>query len=127
MYSTQKRAINVNKLFKLNDNGQRWTVRIVEASDHYGRNMCLTNENETLVEFYDARYAHTIAPDGELLGQFVSRYYLDTLTGKCKWSNGGIGKGAGFCLHGGVPDWCISAQSMYAVADFLTQYEEQIK
>ena len=113
----------MDKLLKLDDNGRPWTVRIVETNDQYGRNNCKTNEHGTLVEFFDGRYPHWQDPNGEVLGQFVSRYYLDTLTGRCEWSNGGIGKGTGFCLHGGVEDWSISAQAAKEVADFLNQYE----
>ena len=66
-------------------NGVRFTVRILREGDKYGRNECLKwGDNENFlggwgVEFYDARYPHT------KYGQFVSRYYYDTLAkDRCK-------------------------------------------
>ena len=52
----------------------KFNVRIVSRGDKYGLNFALThNEDMPLVEFYDSRYPHTE------YGQFVSRYYLDTI------------------------------------------------
>ena len=62
-----------------------------------------TSDGET-VRFYDARY-----PMHGELGQFVSSYYITTLTGECKWSHGDPATLTGVNLHGGVDDWVVSA------------------
>lgn len=50
--------------------GVEWLVKLVENGDCYGLNNCLTNEGETLVEFYWA--------EG---GTFCTRYYASTIQG----------------------------------------------
>jgi hypothetical protein len=64
-----------------NDAHQAWfTMRVVGDGDAYGRDMALTHSgNDPLVEFYDRRWDHDTDPDGERLGQFISRYRLSTL------------------------------------------------
>jgi hypothetical protein len=68
---------------------------------------------EPLVEFYDARYRNVrgFTPDG----QFISRYYLETLLtrGACR------GEGYGLDLQGDVPNWTIDATTMRTVAIWL--------
>ena len=90
-----------------------WTVRLVLKGDHYGLDDVLTHTGiDPLVEFYDRRYMHTE------FGQFVSRYYLSTLY----TDRGGsfVSRQArGLDLHGGVPDWSISAEGMTLVYDWL--------
>lgn len=89
-----------------NDQGRTFNVRMVFEGDRYGLNDCLTHDNDKpLVEFYDA----TQDPKkfGER-GQFVSRYYVETLTDslvsrKCKVY--------GFSLLGGVDAWTLDAES----------------
>ena len=81
-----------------------WAVRIVEKGDKYGLKDCLTHEgDEPLVEFFDTRYEHTD------LGQFVSRYFIDTLTG---------GEG-GLNLDGCEPEWTIHRPCMHRIRDWL--------
>lgn len=65
--------------------------------------VCRLTANEAgapLLEFYDAQYPHT--PHG----QFVSRYYLETLLQNCDQADRGL------CLHGGEPTWQISGKSL---------------
>jgi hypothetical protein len=64
-----------------NDAHDAWfTMRVVGDGDAYGRDMALTHTgDDPLVEFYDGRWDHDADPDGERLGQFVSRYRLSTL------------------------------------------------
>ena len=62
---------------------------------------------EPTVEFYDGRYDHTA------LGQFVSRYDLDTMFDACS-------VGSGLMLHGGIPDWQISSVELRCAVAFLT-------
>ena len=80
-----------------------WAVRIVELNDKYGLNACLTNTGAPLVEFYDTRYEHTD------LGQFVSRYFIDTLT------RGEVGLN----LDGCEPEWTIHRPCMHRIRDWL--------
>lgn len=81
-----------------------WAVRVVERSEKYGLNDALTHESDVpLVEFYDTRYGHTD------LGQFVSRYSLDTL----------LNHEGGLCLDGGVPNWNIYGAAMTKVVTWL--------
>jgi hypothetical protein len=82
----------------------KFNVRIVNTGDKYGLNDCLVNDKAPMVEFYDTRYPHT------QYGQFVSRYYVDTLLER---DTGGL------CLDGGVPSWTVSAEDMATVRNFL--------
>ena len=80
-----------------------WAVRIVEKGDKYGLDDCLDNDGTPLVEFYDTRYEHSD------LGQFVSRYFIDTLT-----------RGEGeLNLDGGVPAWSVNEPCMNRIRDWL--------
>ena len=70
-------------------------VRLVMNGEKYGREDCLTHDkNEPLVEFFDKRYPHT--PNG----QFVSRYFLETIMNITNGLN----------LDGGVSDWVVSKE-----------------
>ena len=81
-----------------------WAVRLVEPGDKYGLNDCLTcDKGDTYVEFYDTRYEHTD------LGQFVTRYYPDTV----------LKSGGGLCLWGGVPSWSVGEACMNRIRDWL--------
>lgn len=37
---------------------EKYNIRIVNTGDKYGRDDCLTNEKEPLLEFYDRRFNH---------------------------------------------------------------------
>ena len=80
-----------------------WAVRIVEQGDKYGLDDCLDNDGKPRVEFYDTRYEHTD------LGQFVSSYFIDTLTS---------GEG-GLNLDGCEPEWTIHRPCMNRIRDWL--------
>jgi hypothetical protein len=84
----------------------KFNVRIVNKGDKYGLNDCLVNDKAPMVEFYDTRYPHT------QYGQFVSRYYVDTILD---------GSDCGLCLDGGVPSWTVSAEDMKTVRGFLKE------
>lgn len=79
-------------------------VRIVEKGDSYGHKMQLTHDRDVpMIEFYDTRYKFDRY--GEiLLGQFVSRYNLDTFKT--------VKPGDGLCLQGGVSDWYLDEYAM---------------
>jgi hypothetical protein len=94
-----------------NRNGLSFAVRLVETGDKYGRNLCLTHEEtRPMVEFYDMRYPHTE------LGQFVSRYYADTLL------NHGFRRGLD--LDSGEPDWSVDGDAIVLVMRWLAEVTE---
>jgi len=85
---------------------EKFTVRFVNKGDTYGRDFCLTHDkDEPMIEFYDARYPHTE------FGQFVSRYYVETLRGHT----------GGLILDGGIPAWTVSASGMEQVQNLIEQ------
>lgn len=102
---------------KNTDTGITFTARIVKEGDRYGRDMCLTHEEgkEPLIEFYDSRYPFDRAPEGEVLGQFVSRYYVSTLRNSLA-RNGDV---TGLCLDGGVRDWTLNRPAMMVVHGYI--------
>jgi hypothetical protein len=74
-----------------------FVCRPLVEGDPYGLDMALTHKGEPVIEYYDARYPHT------KYGQFVSRYYLETLQEHFKRKSFGID------LCGHEPDWKIDA------------------
>lgn len=86
----------------------KFNVRIVNTGDKYGRDDCLTNDKEPLVEFYDSRYD---SKNFMGRGQFVSRYYVKTiLSGEYP---------RGLALYGNEPEWIVSADEMLDVKAYL--------
>ena len=72
------------------------------------------NSTKMLVSFYDTRYNHT------QYGQFVGRYYANTLLGLDGWSSRGSSiRDRGLNLHGGIADWFINADNANHVVDFI--------
>jgi hypothetical protein len=61
---------------------------------------------ERIVEFYDARFPHTT------YGQFVSRYYANTLL---------TGRLHGLCLDGLVRNWSIDADTWSTIENWLKE------
>lgn len=81
--------------------GVPMTVRYVAEGDRYGLNDCLIlDKPRPMIEFYDARYPHHAGR-----GQFISRYYLDTL---CEHP-----VGAGLVLEGSQPGWNVDAAALH--------------
>jgi hypothetical protein len=95
------------------ETGRPILVKLLHKGDAYGLNKCLTwegwgfDKDELGIEFYDATYANQGRFDPE--GQFVSRYYLSSLMED--WDRAEF-YGRGLILHGGVPEWNISATEM---------------
>jgi hypothetical protein len=84
----------------------KFTVRVVSHGDKYGLNFALTHKGiMPLVEFYDTRYPHTE------FGQFVSRYYLDTILNH--------DPSFGLNLDAGVTAWTVPAEAMTQVINKL--------
>lgn len=86
-------------------------ARIIVKGDKYGRGGCQTHGFDTpLIEFYDARYGKGFVgeewhegPDG-FVGQFISRYYIETLIN-------GQHEQHGLNLDGGIPDWSLTPET----------------
>jgi hypothetical protein len=89
---------------------EMFNIRIVNTGDKYGVNDCLTNNKAPMIEFYDSRFTH--GADGAR-GQFVTRYYIETLTDS--------GCPNGLCLDGGVPAWSVSAEGMKEVIEYIKE------
>ena len=71
-------------------------------------------KDQNLVSFYDTRYDHT------QYGQFVGRYYANTLLGLDGWSSRCSSiRDRGLNLHGGIDDWSINADNANHVVDFI--------
>lgn len=96
--------------------GVPFNIRIVQKGECYGRDNCLifgddydfgrerADAGDFLVEFYDARYAHTE------WGQFTSRYYGSTLREHGAYE---------LTLHGGVSDWWVTSQNVKDVLSYM--------
>lgn len=79
-------------------------AKLLREGDRYGLNNCLTWEKDGAgIEFYDGRNPHTPC------GQFVSRYYLETLLESVQKGNRGI------CLDGGVSAWALAGDEFVDV------------
>ena len=86
-----------------------FNVRILRKGEKYGLEDCLTHkERKPLVEFYD--YRHRDDKEWKR-GQFVSRYYAETLLKH--------DLNFGLSLDGGVPEWTVSAESMREILAWL--------
>lgn len=91
-----------------------FNIRVIKKGDNYGLDDCKTHdEKDPLIEFFDPKYAgqKSFGP----LGQFVSRYYAETLA---------EGSG-GLCLDGGIPDWTVSAEQMAQVRELAKRLIEK--
>ena len=88
-----------------------FNVRILRKGEKYGLKNGLTHKVFTpLVEFYDYRHRN----DKEWKrGQFVSRYYAETILDHDPNSV--------LSLDGGIPEWTVSAESMQEILAWLRQ------
>ena len=85
---------------------ENFVCRVVFRGDSYGLNDCLTHkESQPLVEFYDSRFQLTPR------GQFVSRYYAETIL---KHNGGGLS------LYGSEPCWSLNAEQFKTARDYVT-------
>ena len=124
MAAKKRRKSSKSQTYQIitNDKGKKFLIRVVHKGDRYGRNDVLTHKDEygigPMIEFYDQTYRD---PDFGSRGQFVSRYYADTLA---------TGRRGGISLHGGVPEWSVDAKAMrpvIALADKLTSKKTKHK
>lgn len=106
-----------NAIFTVeNENGRKFNVRLVRKGDRYGLNNCrVHDEDKALVEFYDA----TQDPNKfGICGQFVSRYYLDTLTGRDGWGRDLRNGSSSLALNGGVEAWTLDPWAVGQAVDW---------
>ena len=96
-----------------NDQGVTFHARLIRTGDRYGLADCVVNDRAAMVEFFDAEADP--AKFGPL-GQFVSRYYVDTF-------NEANEDGRGIALDGGVPRWTITAANVAEVAAWLASLD----
>lgn len=96
-----------------NDQGVTFHARLIRTGERYGLADKLTNDRGPMVEFFDAE--QDSAKFG-LLGQFVSRYYVDTFNETAE-------DGRGIALDGGVPRWTITAANVAEVAAWLASLD----
>jgi hypothetical protein len=87
---------------------ENYNIRIVNTGDKYGRDDCLVNRKEQMIEFYDCLHSDT----GR--GQFVGRYYTSTILGSDYLR--------GLCLDGGET---VSAEGMQQIMDYLREQQSQ--
>lgn len=92
-----------------NDQGVTFHARLIRTGERYGLVDKLTNDGAAMVEFFDAEADP--AKFGPL-GQFVSRYYVDTFNETAE-------DGRGIALEGSVPRWTITAANVAEVAAWL--------
>jgi hypothetical protein len=108
-------------------NGIEFTAQLIRAGDSYGRNNCLKAESDKLnkysgklpimIEFYDSRYPFDKdKTNDKVLGQFIGRYYADTLLSNNKINTG-------LDLHGGIPEWSLDANTLHKFMDWIRAIE----
>lgn len=97
----------------MNDQGVTFHARLIRTGDRYGLADKLTNDGAAMVEFFDAEADP--AKFGPL-GQFVSRYYVDTFNETAE-------DGRGIALEGSVPRWTITAANVAEVAAWLASLD----
>ena len=98
-----------------------FNVRILRQHDRYGLEDCLihNDEEEPIVEFYDNRYVN----DGDWKrGQFVARYYAETLREDCVRIYQ-----YGLQLEGDIPAWHIHPVDMALIFRWLRQELPQFR
>lgn len=96
----------------------KWYVRIIENGDRYGLDDCLEwQSSRSGVEFYD------YSQNKELFGyrgQFVSRYYVETLLEDAMLNY--YGRNSRLDLYGDVPSWKVENKEMRVIIKFLEEF-----
>ncbi len=105
-----------NMIKIINDKGREFNVKILFKGDVYGRDNCLTHdEDRPLVEFYDATYSSDNGDDRfDDEGQFVSRYYAETLLER--------DRRYGLDLMGYEPAWKVDAAAMEIAIRYIEKH-----
>ena len=111
----------------------KWRVHLVMPGGHYGRGDALTYEQNDadkygsglpLVEFYDISQNAVNFPGG----QFVSRYYMNTLLGTDSLNlSVPLRDMQAFSLDGGIPSWTVSGNDLKRVSNWLDEAYERLQ
>ena len=89
-------------------------VLLIKKGDRYGRDMCLTNDGDPLVSFYDKTYHHDDDEYGNFLGQHTGgTYYVKTLLDR--------DEEYGLNLYGGAPEWAVNVDEMKKVHEWMRE------
>ena len=73
-----------------------------------------------VAKFYDT-YQNPVSFPG---GQFVSSYYVETLLGKDRWSDGSIAEYEAFNLDTGCREWTVCQPELTQIAEWLESLEQ---
>ena len=96
-----------------NDKGREFFIRVVMKGDRYGLKDCLTHtEDSPMIEFYDYTYAGD--KDFGPRGQFVTRYYAETLSGN-------VERKYGLDLCGHVNEWSVDEKACKPVIELANR------
>ena len=96
-----------------NDQGVTFHARLIRTGQRYGLADRVVNDGAAMVELFDAEADPVkFGP----LGQFVSRYYVDTFNETAE-------DGRGIALDGAVPRWTITAANVAEVAAWLASLD----
>lgn len=90
---------------KQGNHSRKWKVRIVRNGDFYGRDYCLVNKKDDLIEFYDLDED----PEKFPIGQQVASYYLKDIKGRSYDLN----------LNGVSEKWYLTSESMGEIQEWL--------
>lgn len=109
----------LSKLFPDNEmQSGKWGVKLIHPGATYGDRNNLTNASgKALVEFYDCSQD----PDKFPGGQFVARYYADTLLGRDGW--GDCRNGLSLCAD--IRAWTVKGEEMRPIRTWLLAKEAQ--
>ena len=92
-----------------------WRVVLLFKGDKYGRDNCLTWEEDAVgIEFYDKLQDEELFPGG----QFVARYYAETLFGRNYYQRE---PQRGLNLYGSVDSWTIRGEHMKEIRDWVVR------
>lgn len=101
--------------FPADSSNRSLNVRIVNKGEKYGLNRSLAHDqDEPLVEFYEAPCDQDHSQPYRALGQFVSRYNAKTIL-DCAAGNRGIN------LDGCEPSWQIDAEAIVAIGQWIEE------
>jgi hypothetical protein len=104
--------------------GRMFTARYVAAGDTYNRDATAVAD-APMVEFYDATYADDPRFEfgGLRIGQFVSRYFVDTLlpaaVGRVSRDGYGVPPAQGLDLDFGIDVWKVDGPAIREVMEWL--------
>jgi len=101
--------------FPADSSNRSLNIRIVNKGEKYGLNRSLTHDqDDPLVEFYEAPYDQDHSQPYRALGQFISRYNAQTVL-ECAAGNSGIN------LDGCEPNWHIGAENIVTIGKWIEQ------